>query len=256
MASEDLNACAGVVEKSDPDRFLAIMAATAAERAVLFPLFAFNAEVARAPWMTQEPLIAEMRLQWWRDVLNDIGQGKDVRRHEVMTPLAEVLDSEGARLLDGVIEARRWDIQSEPFQDDEAFKGHIDATSGNLLWAGARALGAESEAVVRDLAYAAGLAGWFRAIPELEARGRMPLPDGRTDAVRALAQEGLQRLAQARAQRRKAKAAVSILRTGWQAEVILRQVAAEPGRVAAGSLGQSEFSRKGSLLLKSMTGRW
>ncbi|MCB1311397.1 MAG: squalene/phytoene synthase family protein, partial [Sedimentitalea sp.] len=65
----DLDACAGLVQRGDLERFMATMAAPVAARRVLFPLYAFNLEVARAPWVTQEPVIAEMRLQWWRDAL-------------------------------------------------------------------------------------------------------------------------------------------------------------------------------------------
>jgi hypothetical protein len=64
-----LDACAALVERGDPDRFAAAMAAPPAARAKLFPLYAFNLEVARAPWVSKEAMIAEMRLQWWRDVV-------------------------------------------------------------------------------------------------------------------------------------------------------------------------------------------
>ena len=63
------DACAALVERGDPDRFAAVMAAPVAARTRLWPLYAFNLEVARAPWVTKEPMIAEMRLQWWRDVV-------------------------------------------------------------------------------------------------------------------------------------------------------------------------------------------
>ena len=53
-----LNACAALVERSDPDRFRATMAAPVAARRVLFPIYAFNVEVTRAPWVTQEVMIA------------------------------------------------------------------------------------------------------------------------------------------------------------------------------------------------------
>lgn len=59
----DLTACAGLVERGDPDRFRAVMAVPVAARRILFPIFAFNIEVSRAPWVTQETVIAEMRLQ-------------------------------------------------------------------------------------------------------------------------------------------------------------------------------------------------
>jgi phytoene/squalene synthetase len=83
-----LTACAALVERGDPDRFRAAMAAPPPARNVLFPLYAFNLEVARAPQVASEPLIGEMRLQWWRDALAEIAAGGPVRRHEVTTPLA------------------------------------------------------------------------------------------------------------------------------------------------------------------------
>ena len=87
----DLIACAQLVEKGDPDRFTATMAAPVEARKVLFPIYAFNVEVAGAPWFTEEAMIAEMRLQWWRDAVEEIGEGKPPRAHEVVGPLAEVM---------------------------------------------------------------------------------------------------------------------------------------------------------------------
>ncbi len=80
----DLSACAAIIERADPLRFRASMAAPVAARRVLFPLYAFNIEVARAPWVTQETMIAEMRLQWWRDVCDEIANRGVVRRHDVL----------------------------------------------------------------------------------------------------------------------------------------------------------------------------
>ncbi|MFP4274898.1 MAG: squalene/phytoene synthase family protein, partial [Paracoccaceae bacterium] len=116
--TDPIAACALIVQRGDPARFRATMAAPPAARRVLFPLYAFNIEVARAPWVTAEPMIAEMRLQWWRDALEEIASGGPVRRHEVATPLAEVLDAQGARLLDALVDARRADIARAPFDDD------------------------------------------------------------------------------------------------------------------------------------------
>ena len=77
-----LNACAELVRQGDPDRFLATMAATPEARAKLFPLYAFNLEVAKAPWVTREPMIAQMRLQWWQDIVTEVVEGKPPRAHE------------------------------------------------------------------------------------------------------------------------------------------------------------------------------
>jgi len=180
----DLSACAGLVQKGDPDRFMAAMAAPVAARAVLFPIYALNVEVARAPWVTQEAMIAEMRLQWWRDALGEIAAGGSVRRHEVVTPLARVISADQAVILDEVITARRWDIYKEPFEEAAQFASHIDHSTGSLMWVAAQALGPADESVVRDYAYAAGLANWLRAVAQLQARGRVPLVDAAPDAVR------------------------------------------------------------------------
>ncbi|MCA0920064.1 squalene/phytoene synthase family protein [Pseudooceanicola nanhaiensis] len=255
--SEDLTACAALVERGDAERFRVAMAAPVAARAVLFPLYAFNIEVSRAPWVTKEPMIAEMRLQWWRDALEEIASGGFVRRHEVVTPLALVLDAEGARLLDGLVAARRWDIESEPFTDGAAFTGYLDATSGHLTYVAARALGPVDEAVARDAGFALGLANWFRAIPDLEAAGKRPLPDGRAHAVRDLADTGLKRLKRARAGRAQVSPEARPALAGvGAAEAVLRQVRARPGDVAAGAIAERPFRERAGLAWRVATGRW
>lgn len=246
------HACAALVEKGDPDRFMAVMSCDPAARARLFPLFAFNLEVARAPWVTQEPMIAEMRLQWWRDALGEIAAGGLVRRHEVVTPLALVLTPEQARLLDGLIEGRRQDISREGFADRAAFDGYIEATSGNLLLAAALWYGRPDEAAVRDVAYGAGVAQYLQAVPELEARGRQPLVDGRPEAVRALAEQALERLQRGR--RALGRSYGVPLRSSWQAGPLLRQVVADPGRVARGSLGLSDAGKRARLIWRALRG--
>ena len=99
ILNDDVIACARLLERGDPERFRAVMATPLEVRKTLFPIFAFNLEVARAPWVTKEPLIAEMRLQWWQDVLSEISDGRAVRRHEVATPLAISLTPAAAEVL-------------------------------------------------------------------------------------------------------------------------------------------------------------
>ncbi len=254
---EDTIACAELVRKGDPDRFLAVMAAPVAARAKLFPIYAFNLEVARAPVVTKEPIIAEMRLQWWRDVLEEIRNGNAVRRHEVATPLARVIDAEGAEVLDALIEARRWDILTEPFEDDAHLQRYLAASTGGLLVVAARVLGNTSDAPVRDAGCALGIANWLRAVPELEAAGRFPLVDGRPDAVRALAQKGLTHLQTARAQRGQIdRVARPALLSLWQTSSILRRAIRDPMRVANGTLDPGPLSSRLRLMKNALTGGW
>ncbi|WP_050931315.1 squalene/phytoene synthase family protein [Aestuariivita boseongensis] len=252
-----LTACAQLVERGDPDRFLATMAAPVSARNVLFPLYAFNLEVARAPWVTEETMIAEMRLQWWRDALEEIARGGPVRKHEVTTPLAAILPHATAEKLDTLVAARRWDIYKDPFEDQADFDRYIDETSGNLLWAAATTLGQADETTLRDLGYAQGVANWLRAIPDLEARQRIPLLDGTAKGIAALADAALTRLRSAQANRHKiSPAARPALLAAWEAKAILTQAARSPQRVAEGTLGQSPARKRLSLMAQAATGRW
>lgn len=252
----DLTACAAMVERADPLRFRATMAAPVAARRVLFPLYAFNIEVARAPWVTQETMIAEMRLQWWRDVCEQIAEGTAVRRHEVSTPLAEILTPDNAQVLDELVAARRWDIYKDAFEDAAHFGRYLDQTSGHLTWVAARTLGPADETVVRDAAYGFAVAGWLRAIPELEAQGRVPLLDGTAQGVKDLAVEAQRRLASARAQRGKVSkpARAALLHVG-QADVVLAAAVRDPSAVVEGWLPDPLVTDR-KLAWRVFTGRW
>jgi 15-cis-phytoene synthase len=251
-------ACAALVERGDPDRFLAVMAAPVEVRAQLFPLYAFNLEVARAPWVTEEALIAEMRLQWWRDVVGNAASGA-ARAHEVAGPLHELIRDFGlpVEVLDRLISARGWDIGREPHADMAALDGYLEATGAGLMWLAARAIGAPdgAEAAVRAYGWASALAGYLRAVPELAARGRSPIPED--VQLRELATEGLARLTSARAARKSVpKDVAPALLAGWMAAPVLRLAEAEPGRVATGELAVAEFRKRGALLWQALTGRW
>ena len=254
-----IQACAELVAAGDPDRFAATMASPAAVRDRLWPLYAFNLEIARAPWASREAMIAEMRLQWWIDAIGSLAEGTDRRDHPVIAALAPQLAADPGLglLLGGIAEARRWDCWSEPFADRATFDAYLDATSGNLVWAAARAVGApeDREPAIRDFAWGAGLAAYLCAAAELEARGRIPFVDGRPESLRALAAEGRARLERARA------AAIPrqfcpALWPGATAAAVLARAERDPARIATGSLGLSEFAKKWALLSRALVGRY
>jgi phytoene/squalene synthetase len=224
----DIAACAEIVRRGDPPRFRATMAAPVRLRETLFPLYAFNVEVARAPWVTQEPMIALMRLQWWRDALGEIAEGGRVRRHEVVTPLARVLDGAAARELDAAVAAREWDVEREVPADRAALHGYLDATAGALLWVAARLAGAE-DGRLRAAGLAQGCANWIAALPALAAKGRAPLPPGDPEAeLRALAEHGLAALEEGRGAR-VPRGARPVLLALTDVEPVLRRAARAPG---------------------------
>jgi phytoene/squalene synthetase len=256
VSAEDV---AALVERGDPERWRSAMAAPPGKRAGLMALYALNLEVARAPYVASEPMLAEIRLRWWIDAVAEIFAGAAPRRHVVVEPLAAAIrDADLPRaLFEEMIAARLADAEPAPHADRAALARHIDRTAGHLMELAARHLGADDAAlpVVRDFAFAAGTAAWLRALPALRARGRRPLPPGVTAA--ALARDGLAAMARARAARAAVpRAVLPALLAGWQAERVLRRAAADPAAAEAGGLEVSAFRARAGLLWRAISGRW
>jgi phytoene synthase len=277
MAAPTLSPCAELVRKGDPDRCLAALTAPEAARERLFALYAFNLEVARAPYVVSEPMLGEIRLQWWRDSIDQIFAGGPVRRHEVVAPLAVTIRGAGLPRapFDALIDARAFDLYDDPFPDRAAFDAYLDATAGGLMALAARALspdlGEDGARAAHEVGHAAGLAALFRALPELISRGKAPLPagavpdrnalvEGRADTalsgfIAEAASDALERLRTAQ-RTRLSPAAVPALRAGWRAEALLRR-AARPGVDPFRDFGdESEFARRASLLWRATRGTW
>lgn len=269
-----VDACATMVAQADPDRFASAMCAPLPARGDLMVLYAFNIEVARAPWVTQEPMIAEMRLQWWKDAIDEIYSDAKPRRHEVVTALADLVQRAGLprRLFDDLIEARRFDIYKEPHTSRAAFDAYVAATSGNVMELAGRALGAENLVPFQRMGWAMGAANLLRALPSLFQSGRNPVPvidadmngliEGRLDArmsteIEQIARDGLTALDQARQFRSVPKPLHPALLAGWQAKQVLSKINANPQAVYD-FVDTEDMGWKRSFILtaKTVLGRW
>ena len=67
--------CAALVREADRDRYLATLFAPADRRGALFSLYAFDIEISRIRDLAREPMPGEIRLQWWREVLEGAARG-------------------------------------------------------------------------------------------------------------------------------------------------------------------------------------
>jgi phytoene/squalene synthetase len=83
------------VRRTDRDRFLGALFAPEARRRGLLALLAFDHELARTRTVTREPMLARIRLQWWRDAV-EAAAGEDTPRAQ---PVVESL-SETVRMHD------------------------------------------------------------------------------------------------------------------------------------------------------------
>ena len=67
---------ASLVKAHDYDRYIATLFAPQDKREALFSLYAFDAEVSRIAELVHDPMPGEIRLQWWRDVINGARDGE------------------------------------------------------------------------------------------------------------------------------------------------------------------------------------
>lgn len=246
-----LEVCTEAVRQQDPDRFGAALVAPPKSRPGLITLYALNLEIARAPFQSAEPMLAEMRVQWWVDRLAEMGRGTAPPLHDVLTPLWQEWGPEAGALV-GLAEARRRDAERDAFDSVDEVVAYIDATAGGLMWAAARHLGAKAQQVIAAQARGAGIAAWLRALPQLRALGLGLRHDGAAE-VQELARIGLLGFAAARRQHRQvARPAAAALYPGPGAGAFLRGVA----RSGLDQPPVTPFARRGSLAWLALTGRW
>jgi phytoene synthase len=155
---------------ADPDRFFCTLFAPAPKREGLALLYLFNNELARAREVASEPLLALIRLQWWREVVE--GQRK---KHDIATPLSDALAGGqfAAEDLTALIGAR--EAEADEIADFPAFLAYARGTGGRLARIAGKFLGADSPEV-EDCGTAYAIAGILRAAPYLARQGRSLLP--------------------------------------------------------------------------------
>lgn len=98
----------GEVRAADRDRFLAALFAPEPQRRGLLALLAFDHELARTRSVTREPMLARIRLEWWREAVAEAaGEGKP-RAQPIVEALSEVVRRHGlpARRFFDLIDAR------------------------------------------------------------------------------------------------------------------------------------------------------
>lgn len=170
--------CLDEVQKHDRDRYLALLATPPEARRHLVALYAFNAEIARIRETVTQPLLGEMRLQWWRDGLH--GQGGKAA-HPAMALLKESFTAAGHGIdcLDDLIDGRRGDLYDEEPESWEDLEHYLKATSSALMVAALKILNAarpETVARAESLGLAYGYAGLARSLEFQRCQGRCLLP--------------------------------------------------------------------------------
>jgi phytoene synthase len=156
----------------DVDRYLAALLAPRKARGDLLALAAFVGELARIPALVSEPMMGEIRLQWWRDALDTLRAG-DVTGNPVADALGRAIVRHAlpAELLQGLIEARGQDLLPGSSHEIDRV-AYIDATDGAAFKLAAHILNVDPQEV-GDLLFASGQAyGRVRILRSTWREGR------------------------------------------------------------------------------------
>ena len=179
------------LRRVDRDRFLCAIAAPSKLRSDLATLYAFNAELAGIADKVSEPVLGLIRLQWWRDALDEISAGR-ANRHYLVQRLTDLttrrqLDS---ALLRSLVDARQRDVEAVTPVDVAELERHAAASAGALaeaaLFVCVTAPSADQRLAARAAGTAYGLIGIARATAYLAHQHRVMLPGVDRDQLIAL----------------------------------------------------------------------
>ncbi|HLY46469.1 MAG TPA: phytoene/squalene synthase family protein [Stellaceae bacterium] len=187
-----LSPLGALLRRHDRDRYQTALFAPAERREALFALYAFNYEIARVRESVTETMLGQIRLQWWREVVEAAYAGDASRPHEVAAPLSAAIREFGLSRapFERLIDARERDLDDAPPATMAALEDYAEATSASLICLALEILGVRDAAATEDahpagdttetaavhigIAYA--LTGLLRAMPFHARAGRSYIP--------------------------------------------------------------------------------
>lgn len=190
--NDDQTHCMKLVREADRDRYLSVLYAPEAKRGDLFALYAFNLEIARIRDLVRDPLPGEVRLQWWRDLINGTEHGA-VAGHPVAAALMATINRYNLprSTFDHYCEARIFDLYNDPMPTRNDLEGYSGETASALIQLASIILDADAAPRFAELAAHAGVAqavtGFLRLFPIHRQRTQLYFP---ADLLQAVAVDG------------------------------------------------------------------
>jgi phytoene synthase len=169
--------CAELVRNADRDRFIATLFAPAQNRDALYALYAFNVEVAHVRDRAREAAPGEIRLQWWREVLQGERHGEAMASPVAASHLDTI---ERHRLpvnaMLALLDARRFDLYDEPMQTVAQLEDYALKTGSAVIAMAAQILGVDAAVAARPVGIASTFTELLTALPGHALRRQLYLP--------------------------------------------------------------------------------
>ncbi len=180
--------CLQFLRQNDFDRYLAVLYAPEDKRPALAALYAFNAEVARIRDVVHDALPGEVRLQWWRDLINGTEHGAVTGNPVAALLLKAIGEYQLPRsVFDAYCEARIFDLYNDPMPSRNDLEGYCGETACAILQMAVMILDADAAKSSAELSGHAGVAqavsGLLRLMPLHRRRGQVYVPEDMLQAV-------------------------------------------------------------------------
>jgi 15-cis-phytoene synthase len=183
MTMTSVQALIDAARDGEPDRLAAALLAPEPQRNALLALAAFSSELRRIPYAVKEPMMGEVRLQWWRDAIRTATPTSN----PIADALLDAMTTYAwpSAVLIAMTEAHAFDLYADPMPDEAALHGYLAKTEGALFELGLRVMGrtpdGNSVALCTQAAQSYGLVRLFADLPIWLHRGRCPLPQSLFD---------------------------------------------------------------------------
>jgi 15-cis-phytoene synthase len=272
--------CLQALQETDRDRYLASLLTPADRRPAIVALYAYNAELARVRDVVREPLPGEVRLQYWRDLLEGSAHG-ETAANPVAAELLRAVQAWRLPVapLVAMADARIFDLYDDPMETTAMFEGYAGETAAALIQLAALVLDTEAAEGVAEIAGHAGVAlavaGAILLMPIHRARGQVYLPtqilasvgldretflapagdDRMGAAIQALAGFGLDHLRKARAAGRIPKSLLSAFLPVTLAEPVLKRAISMGAGCLESDIRPPQWRRQLAMMRLLLTGR-
>lgn len=279
--SNSLGLCAQEVRAQDYDRFMACLFAPKDKLDAQFAMILLFLETQRIRDLVSEPHLGLIRLQWWRDLIDAIKEGRNPEgENGTHLELREILEKEDLPYdrFDTYFNARSFDMQDQMPDDLSALIGNLSASTGEISKIRLGFLGCHDDISlegVTHMAVAEGLAHIIRTLPHQARTGRLKIPrtmeksfdldrkalseficdDATKACMTALAREVMDRIAKARSLKLDKKALPLLLSSVAIEDYLkrLENVGYDPFRP---DIGQGRFAKQIKMTFKAMLGRF
>jgi len=274
--TSSLSLCAQEIRNNEHDQFLCGLLAPEEKQTAFFAMQLFYMETSRIRDLVSEPHLGLIRLQWWRDVIDNIYNGQSEHMENgAHKEVVDVLSTQeiSHSLFNRYLNARAFDMEDRAHDDMPALLRYCEATGGQMAQIKSTAIGAGTSDAALKIGTAAAIYYLVRTLAHQSRVARCKLPialarkhdldingyykfetsDGLKACVKELSDEILRLIAEARETKTPSNA---VLLSTVSMEDYLKRLSKVEYDPFNPHIGQGRFTKQFKLMTKMWMSRY